>query len=63
MKFFTDAEKEALQTKLRSKKAICIFFAADKWEIACEVLGRIRLRVAEIQKLDRKAPSSSIFSG
>jgi aspartyl-tRNA synthetase len=28
-----------------------ILFGADKWEIACEVLGRIRLRVAEIQKL------------
>src|SRR5437870_6759856 len=26
-------------------------FGADKWDIACEVLGRIRLRVAEIQKL------------
>ena len=26
-------------------------FGADKWEIVCEVLGRIRLRVAEIQKL------------
>jgi aspartyl-tRNA synthetase len=29
----------------------CIFFAADKWEIACEVLGRLRLRIAEMQKL------------
>jgi aspartyl-tRNA synthetase len=25
--------------------------AADKWEIACEVLGRLRLRVAEMQQL------------
>ena len=29
----------------------CVFFAADKWEIACEVLGRLRLRIAEMQKL------------
>ena len=28
-----------------------VLFAADKWDIACEVLGRIRLRIAEIQKL------------
>ncbi|PZR77895.1 MAG: aspartate--tRNA ligase, partial [Chthoniobacterales bacterium] len=28
-----------------------ILFGAGKWEIACEVLGRIRLRIAEIQKL------------
>jgi aspartyl-tRNA synthetase len=33
-------------------------FGADKWEIACEVLGRIRLRVAEIQKL---LPESEIW--
>jgi aspartyl-tRNA synthetase len=26
-------------------------FAADKWEVACEVLGRIRSRVAEMQQL------------
>ncbi len=28
-----------------------ILFAADKWDVACEVLGRIRLRVSEFQKL------------
>jgi aspartyl-tRNA synthetase len=31
----------------------CVFFAADKWEIACDVLGRLRLRIAEMQKLMR----------
>src|SRR5438477_6706967 len=51
VKFFSDAEKAALQSKLRIEEGDCVFFGADKWEIACEVLGRIRLRVAEIQNL------------
>jgi aspartyl-tRNA synthetase len=51
VKFFSDAEKKALQTKLGIEEGDLILFAADKWEIACEVLGRIRLRVAEYQKL------------
>ena len=51
VKFFSDAEKEALQTKLNVEEGDLIFFAADRWEIACEVLGRLRLRVAEYQKL------------
>jgi len=62
VKFFSDAEKAALQSKLKIQEGDCIFFAADKWEIACEVLGRIRLRVAEIQNLLRTSanrPSGS----
>jgi aspartyl-tRNA synthetase len=51
VKFFSDAEKSALQSKLNIEEGDCVFFAADKWEIACEVLGRLRLRIAEIQKL------------
>jgi aspartyl-tRNA synthetase len=51
VKFFTDAEKAALKSKLKIEEGDLILFAADKWEIACEVLGRIRLRVSEIQKL------------
>ena len=51
VKFFSDAEKTALQSKLKIEEGDCVFFAADKWEIACEVLGRLRLRIAEMQKL------------
>lgn len=51
VKFFSDAEKKALQSKLNIEENDCIFFAADKWEVACEVLGRLRLRIAEIQDL------------
>ncbi len=51
VKFFSDAEKAALKSKLKIEEGDCIFFAADKWDIACEVLGRIRLRIADIQNL------------
>jgi aspartyl-tRNA synthetase len=50
-KFFSDAEKAALGSNLEIEEGDCVFFAADKWEIACEVLGRLRLRIAEMQKL------------
>ncbi len=51
VKFFSDAEKDALKSKLSVEEGDLILFAADRWEIACEVLGRLRLRVAEIQRL------------
>jgi aspartyl-tRNA synthetase len=51
VKFFSDAEKTALRAKLNIEEGDCVLFAADKWEIACEVLGRLRLRIAEMQKL------------
>jgi aspartyl-tRNA synthetase len=57
VKFFSDAEKSALQTKLNIAEGDCLFFAADKWEIACEVLGRLRLRIAEMQDLLGRARS------
>src|SRR5438477_11834382 len=55
VKFFSGAEKAALCSKLEIEEGDCLFFGADKWEIACEVLGRIRLRVAEIQNLIGRA--------
>jgi aspartyl-tRNA synthetase len=58
VKFFSEAEKTALQSKLKIEEGDCIFFGADKWEIACEVLGRLRLRIGEIQKL---IPTSEIW--
>jgi aspartyl-tRNA synthetase len=51
VKFFSDTEKAALQSKLQIEEGDCVFFAADKWDVASEVLGRLRLRIAEIQKL------------
>ena len=66
VKFFSDAEKTALQSKLNIEEGDCIFFAADKWEIACEVLGRLRLRIAEVQDLlggTRRKPVPSEVEG
>src|SRR5450432_4193184 len=40
VKFFTDTEKEALRSRLEIEEGDLIFFAADKWDVACEVLGR-----------------------
>jgi aspartyl-tRNA synthetase len=51
VKFFTEAEKEALRSKLLVEEGDLLLFVADKWEIVCEVLGRIRLRIAEMQQL------------
>src|SRR5256886_7854514 len=55
VKFFTDSQKASLQSKLNIEEGDCVFFGADKWEIACEVLGRLRLRIAEMQKLTYSA--------
>src|SRR5881275_1423722 len=63
VKFFSDAEKESLRAKLQIEEGDCIFFAAGKWEIACEVLGRIRLRIAEIQGLTSANRQSGSDSG
>ncbi len=51
VKFFSDAEKAALTERLAIEEGDLILFGADKRETACEVLGRIRLRVAEMLKL------------
>ncbi len=51
VKFFTAEEKAALGSKLQAEEGDLVLFTADKREIANEVLGRIRLRIAEMQKL------------
>jgi aspartyl-tRNA synthetase len=48
VKFFTDAEKAALTERLAIAEGDLVLFGADKWETACETLGRVRLRVTEI---------------
>lgn len=51
VKRMTDNEVEALRSKLEIEPGDLILFAADSWEPACEVLGRIRLEVASLQNL------------
>ncbi|MDP6795172.1 MAG: aspartate--tRNA ligase [Verrucomicrobiota bacterium] len=47
VKFFSDAEKAALEEKLGTQEGDLILFAADEWLNACEILGKIRLYCAE----------------
>ena len=51
VKFFSESEKAALSERLGMEEGDLVLFGADAWETACTVLGRVRLRVAEIQKL------------
>lgn len=51
VKFFTEAEKTALTTALQIEEGDLILFGADTWETACTALGRVRLKVAELQKI------------
>ncbi|MEM6821882.1 MAG: aspartate--tRNA ligase [Verrucomicrobiota bacterium] len=57
VKFFNVAEKKALEDRLDIEEGDLILFAADQWLPACEVLGQIRLKVAELMeaagKLDK----------
>jgi len=50
-KFLSDSEKTGLESALAIEEGDLILFAADTWSVACEVLGRLRLRIAEIQNL------------
>jgi len=54
VKFFSEAEKAALTTKLAIQEGDLILFAADQWLNACEILGKIRLYCAEVLKSQGK---------
>ena len=54
VKFFSDAEKTALTTKLKIEEGDLILFAADQWLNACEILGKIRLYCADVLKTQGK---------
>jgi len=51
VKFFTDEEKRLLTERLSIQEGDLVLFGADSWDIACTVLGRIRLEVAEMLEL------------
>jgi len=54
VKFFRDAEKQALAEKLQIEEGDLILFGADRRDIVWEVLGRMRLIVADMINLPRK---------
>jgi aspartyl-tRNA synthetase len=51
VKFIDATEIQALKERLKVEESDLLLFGADRWEVACTVLGRIRSKVAEIQKL------------
>ena len=49
VKFFSDSEKAAISERMNFAEGDVLFFGADmKLEPVCEVLGRVRLRCAEL---------------
>jgi len=54
VKFFSDAEKAALTAKLKIEEGDLVLFGADKREVVWEVLGRMRLVVADMLKVRRE---------
>ena len=48
VKFFSDAEKAALTSRLAIADGDIIFFAAANWDRACAILGRTRLEAAQL---------------
>jgi aspartyl-tRNA synthetase len=53
VKFFSETEKAALKECMGFAEGDVLFFGADKWEPACTVLGRVRLRCAELLELTK----------
>ena len=52
VKFFSEAEKAALAERMGFEEGDVLFFGAGAWEQVCEILGRVRLRVADLLKLN-----------
>lgn len=48
VKFFTESEKAALRERLNIEEGDLVLFGADRREVVCEVLGRVRLRAVEL---------------
>jgi len=51
VKFFSGSEKSELEHRLEIEEGDLILFGADSWDIVCTVLGRVRLKVAELTGL------------
>jgi aspartyl-tRNA synthetase len=51
VKFFSEVEREALTRQMGIEEGDLILFGADRWDVVCTVLGRLRLKVAELTGL------------
>ena len=63
VKFFSERKRKRLRSKLEVEEGDLILFAADKWEIVCEVLGRVRSRIAEMQELTEGSDAAQLPLG
>jgi aspartyl-tRNA synthetase len=54
VKFFSPGEKAALASKLAMEEGDLVLFAAGPWLASCEILGKIRLYAADIQRAQGK---------
>ncbi|HEX8309911.1 MAG TPA: aspartate--tRNA ligase [Chthoniobacteraceae bacterium] len=61
VKFFSDAEKTALGARMDFQEGDVLFFGADKRDPVCEVLGRVRLRCAELLKLNEGSEALNLL--
>ena len=48
VKFLSETERSALAAALEIEEGDLILFGADSWDNVCTVLGRLRLRIAEL---------------
>ncbi len=51
VKFFSDSERADLTAKLDIEEGDLILFACDRWQVVCDVLGRLRSEVASMREL------------
>ncbi len=51
VKFFSDAEKEALSERCQPADGDLVLFGADSYRVVCDVLGNLRCHVAELRGL------------
>jgi aspartyl-tRNA synthetase len=54
VKFFCESEKAALAERMGFAEGDVLFFGASDWQAVCDVLGRVRLRCAELLGLTAK---------
>jgi aspartyl-tRNA synthetase len=52
-KFFGEEEQQALIAKLNVEENDIVFFYAGTWEDACNILGRVRVEIANMQELTK----------
>jgi aspartyl-tRNA synthetase len=61
VKFLGEDLTKTIASLVKAKDGDAIFFAADKWQAACKVLGQVRIEVAKKRKLADPKTASWIW--